>query len=1538
VVALDADIDRAACAALQERRLGLPRSGKYSAAADLGEDLALFAEEAFGPGSPVYAMFLYDLGKVYSQLGDHRKVEALYRQAAAIRRAWGRLGGTNDELYLDIIKDLRTLYARTNQNDKADDLGANPPLRAPGRPWREAMPDPDAARHQTEVASWRALAAYASGLNADALRIADRVTQRMLDVAPRVFGVKSEEHGTALVYRGGVLVRLGKEPEAEPLYKQAMGIGSEGNLHYLPFITSLAELYRSMGDHAKAESLCRRAVEIARRNVGEGHPDYARSLKALGLLYREMGEVAKAEPFYEQAERIQREALGERHPEPVETVSNLAKLPRDGTTPPAIALGAHPPRVAPPPAARSPAQEAALRGREAPESAAPAMATDTERDQKRCAALYEKVMDLCRARKLPELIETGNELVKCSNTAFGSQSSQHAKYLTDLAALYYSMGERTKAAQLFDLALTIWRATPERHDPGFAQHLNTVAAGYEMMGGPDEARELRQAAQGILRASDTAEPNKVSAGPTVGADSQKRWLTLYDRSVEVYKAGDKVGAIRIGDELAELTDVAFPPGDPARLACLKEVGALFIRLGKYEKAEPVCRKAVQTARSTLRDNDPEFIFALDMFAAVCMVTNRPEEAELVLLDAANARQKALGEDRPDYAENLHRLAVARVGMGRYAEAEAPLRRALEIREKILGPEHPDYIHSLGMMSRVYAEMGRYSEAEAILKRSRELALRALGPEHPDYARILEAQGVLRCLMGEHVEAEAVLSEALDIQRKALGNEHPDYAETLGALALSYVQGEQYDKAEPLFKEALQIAAKALGENHPEYARDLNDLATVHYFMQRHAEAERELEECLRIQKRVLGEAHPACADTLSNLAALHYRTGDRADVESRLRSVLEIRRNALGEQHPAYAQTCIDLATVYAGKEDVQKGLQNFDAGLAALHRHAVGVLSGLEEGRQVQFLQWAWPNVERHLSFVRQHAGAAGAAKSGAEWTARWKGLAAEVQADRFRMLRFSKEPESRRLVEELAVGRRELARLTLSPPIGMTAEELRRAREDTEKRVGELSTVLAERGSGFADLRRAGEVTLDQVAQALPQDGVLVDFAHFFEFNFNAGPNESQYAGFRYVAFITAAGQAAQPVMVDLGPAQPIDAAVYMFRSVLTKAEAGQRPLEWDGVLNISDVGIREIADRALMVQAIRNLGDLVLKPIWPYVKDKAHLVICPDGQLALVPFEAFLVGEEYLVETKQVNYLSSGREAVTLRRTGTALAASSQPVLVGNPDFDLAPTARAEVLKQTGAPATAVGLRGVASARQLPGGLFSPLPGTAAEVQRAAELIGGAKLLGAHALEETVKGVSGPDVLYLATHGFFLPDTDWVLRDRSPFGALTMRAVGGSREAGASSLNELCQRVENPLLRCGLALAGANRRESSPTGLSIDDGILTGLEVTGLDLRGTRLVVLSACQTGLGDVKQGEGVIGLRRAFVMAGAPRVLTTLWMVPDQQTQALMEVFIEGWHTGMPASHALRAAQLAMIARLRKEKGTAHPFYWAAFTLTGDWE
>jgi CHAT domain-containing protein len=312
--------------------------------------------------------------------------------------------------------------------------------------------------------------------------------------------------------------------------------------------------------------------------------------------------------------------------------------------------------------------------------------------------------------------------------------------------------------------------------------------------------------------------------------------------------------------------------------------------------------------------------------------------------------------------------------------------------------------------------------------------------------------------------------------------------------------------------------------------------------------------------------------------------------------------------------------------------------------------------------------------------------------------------------------------------------------------------------------------------------------------------------------------------------------------------------------------------------------------------------MEPVRARLGPLRHALISPDGELNLVPFAA-LVDEQnaYLVERFTITYLTSGRDLLRLQ---VRPEDRGQPVILAAPAFG----EPAEVAASDGA-------RPRFDDSQI---FFGPLPGAASEVRELEKLLPTATVLtGAQATEAALRRVEGPRLLHVATHGFFLRDDEAA----AAHDASTTRADG-------TRLGTWARWVENPLLRSGLALAGANRGLSGE-----DDGVLTALEAAGLDLWGTRLVVLSACDTGLGEVKRGDGVYGLRRALVVAGAESQLISLWPVSDRGTRDLMIGYYELLAQGESRGEALRRAQV----RLVRDRRRAHPYYWASFIQSGQW-
>jgi CHAT domain-containing protein len=325
--------------------------------------------------------------------------------------------------------------------------------------------------------------------------------------------------------------------------------------------------------------------------------------------------------------------------------------------------------------------------------------------------------------------------------------------------------------------------------------------------------------------------------------------------------------------------------------------------------------------------------------------------------------------------------------------------------------------------------------------------------------------------------------------------------------------------------------------------------------------------------------------------------------------------------------------------------------------------------------------------------------------------------------------------------------------------------------------------------------------------------------------------------------------------------------------------------------------------------------MQPLRPLLGDATHLLISPDGQLNLVPFEA-LVDEQkrYLTERYTCTYLTSGRD---LLRFQVARPSRNAPVVLANPLFGEPEMIGMNDVKSQRASVNRNRQSGrrqsLTTGSDLSKVYFAPLDGTAEEARAIKSLFAEATVLtGTQATETSLKQVSAPRIIHIATHGFFLSDTP------------VPPTASGENSRGLSAN----VKIENPLLRSGLALAGANLRRSGG-----DDGILTALEASGLNLWGTKLVTLSACDTGLGEVKNGDGVYGLRRAFMLAGTETVVMSLWPVSDYVTRELMTAYYNGLKQGQGRGEALRQVQLDML----KRKDRAHPFYWASFIQEGEW-
>jgi CHAT domain-containing protein len=629
-----------------------------------------------------------------------------------------------------------------------------------------------------------------------------------------------------------------------------------------------------------------------------------------------------------------------------------------------------------------------------------------------------------------------------------------------------------------------------------------------------------------------------------------------------------------------------------------------------------------------------------------------------------------------------------------------------------------------------------------------------------------------------------------------------------------------------------------------------------------------LPRALATHENAQGPTHPAVASTLSGLATLSDRNGDIIESEHLLQRALALQEQVLGSSHPDVAHSLEQLAAIAQRQSDSTRAILHLTRAYDIRERHFERNLPLGSDRQRAGYLTLFEDDIDQAISLHAHAPASPGAIDLAVTTLLRRKGRALDAASDSVAMLRRHAPADHYALFDRLAAARAQLAAVTLRGPGAASPTAYRANLQRLEDAADRLEAELSAASARFRAESRP--ITRAAVQGAIPAEAALVEYGLYEP----RDPATGQTLLPRYVAYVLAPGNAA-PQWADLGEAAAIDAAVGAWRQALRDARR-------------RDVGA-----------LARAVDRLVMQPVRDRLGSATHLLISPDGQLNLIPFAA-LVDERnrYLVEHATITYLTSGRDLLRLQEPR---ASRNRPVVVAAPAFGEPAVIRSDAFSGARVDPSKV--------------FFGPLPGASDEVRALRQLLPDAAFLtGQDATEAVLRHLAGPRVLHIATHGFFLDGN--------------VGSTTASPQLAGTRLGRWAASVDNPLLRSGLALVGANAGINDD-----DDGILTALEAASLDLWGTRLVVLSACDTGVGEVKNGQGVYGLRRALVLAGAESQLMSLWPVSDRSTRELMVSYYRQIAAEAGRGDALRRAQLALVRTPR----FAHPYYWASFIQSGAW-
>ena len=1120
----------------------------------------------------------------------------------------------------------------------------------------------------------------------------------------------------------------------------------------------------------------------------------------------------------------------------------------------------------------------------------------------RWTELAQKVTELSNQRRFADALPLAEEAHQIARRTFGVDDQRYGKSALSLAKLHNAGRRFLQAAPLYREALRVMLKVSDRESESvlwvrtdivyLSMDIDKLAYASYTKGDYPEAARLFEIVV-ALRQDYGAETRLVASGINNVASA----LLLH---------GDHARAEELFKRALSDRERALGPTHPDVASTLNGLADLYRRDSRHAEAEPLFLRAL----SILQKAPPDDTLGatLNNLALLYQEQGRYLDAEQQYLRAKGVMEQALGPADPEVAVSLHNLGTIAAAQGKHSDAIARYTAALEIRRSARGANHPESANSLNSLANVYGDLGDYAAAETYYETALKIRLAALDPQHLDVADSYNNLAAVYVNQGRYEEGERLHKRALAIQEQKLRPDHPTLAGTFNNLAFLYHAQGRNEEATRLYLRALEIRERSLKPDHPLIASSLSNLAALYIEDKKHDPAERSLTRALAITENTFGRAHPQSAIGLQNLAGLSSERGRPAEAERRYLDALKRFEATYDSNHPHVGTTLWNLATLlYHEKRPADAG-KYFERALGNTTAQLQRAFEYMTERERLAFAD----TVSREfpgffsfsLTFGREHPALVGQMYDALLF--RKLMVAASATATRAKIAAGGDETATQ-LWNALTDTKRNLFRLASSPRADRVSwsDELSKVEQEANR----LERELTKRSSAFANTRKTATPKWQEVRGRLGPREAAVEFVRF---PFHDG--KTWTGAIHYAALILTPASSVAPTMVSLGDARTLECGPLNEYSLRVEELLRQQ----------RGVPCPPIDDRS-PVALTPTFYQAFWKPLELALTGVRRIYVSLDGVLNQVPLGVVADDTGTLLLEKDVRVVLSTRD---LLREPTATSDRSA-VLIGNPEFDVDGAAHVASVRRFG---TTRGADTPAGDHPPEGGLKGPpwerLPGAGKELDQVSRILRQQNWTvaihqGKDAVVEAVKAVRAPRLLHLATHGEFAAAPAEVRRKTF---TLSSTAEGGQRAVW-----------NDPMLRSGLFFTGANRyRAGLPPPQGADDGVLTAYEASQLHLDGTELVVLSACKTGLGQEREGEGVFGLRRAFQIAGAQAVLMTMWRVPDEDTQALMQSFYRMWLAGADKHDALRSAQQDLRQRIQKANGGRDDASrWGAFVLVG---
>lgn len=900
---------------------------------------------------------------------------------------------------------------------------------------------------------------------------------------------------------------------------------------------------------------------------------------------------------------------------------------------------------------------------------------------------------------------------------------------------------------------------------------------------------------------------------------------------------------------------------------LNNLAYLYVQDGNYGKAGAIAEELLANDRVLFPPTAQEYITSVLDVADIYVQLDRIKEAQALLISTLKQQPKKT----ISRGVLLNKIGDLYSYTGEYTRALRSLTEALDVHGELAGEESPEYINTAINLGILFMNQGKYPEAEEIF----EVALTKVAPSEMAYASLLNNQALVLQSLGQLEKAEQTLSEIKKRDSLELGPAHPDYAITLSNLGLVYADQAKFQQAETVLTNALAIQKQNGEASTISFARKLNNLAKVHQMKGSPSQAVPLLQDALSIFRKNLGKESPEYATAALNLGVALWKSGSGEAGYKYLKLSASIRAKRLGKKHPGYAECLLKIAEYQWEKRLAKEAKSSFGEVFDNYYFQIDETFPVLTEEEKSKFYYTnIRPAFDKFNSFAFEYRNENPALINDVyNYLINTKASIMYATEKVKSSILASGDKTLIEQFEQWQSAREQIAKLYSQNQEHHFMDSLLNSADAMEKE-------LARRSASFSRQLVRQKINFDDIRKALRPGEAAVEVLRFKKYNpKNTGASHEEEINY---AFLVVTGDANAPVQLI---------AMKMGREMETK------------FLKYYRNNIRfNMPDAASYQHYFQPLGEFLKK------QNITRVFLSPDGVYNQINLNGIENPEtkQFLLNEFDIRLVTNTRELVEAT-TGRDDHQSS--TLIGYPKFNLD---ESEISISEHASTT----RGI-STRAWRGGLLrymrgeegiAVLPGTEKEIETIAELFGeGTSVYMEHqASERVAKNVNNPRVLHIATHGYFLQDETEL-------------------KAGSAKY------FANPLLNAALILAGAENflRTGEPINEDGDDGILTAFEAMNLKLDNTHLVVLSACETALGDVKNGEGVYGLQRALKLAGAKSIVMSLWNVDDDATQQLMTAFYEEMSRSGDQHEAFR------IAQLKVKENFPSPFYWAAFVMVG---